>query len=95
MNQANKYNHEECGLVSVTPFSSERLRRNISPPSSGSKSKASKKPGKAGGKLSLLFYPEDGGDMFLRNVGFSPNFMELQPRDPYRRENLKCKYKHV
>jgi hypothetical protein len=46
-----------------------------------SKSKISKKPGEAGEKLILLFYPEDGGDMFLRNVGFS-NCIALQLKRP-------------
>jgi hypothetical protein len=36
------------------------------PPSSGLKSKASKKQAEAGNNL---FHPEYGGDMFLRNVG--------------------------
>lgn len=33
--------------------------------------------------LSLQFDPEDGGNMFIRNVGFSPNYTVLQPRRPY------------
>jgi hypothetical protein len=39
----------------VTPSSSERIRGNISPPSSGSKNKLSKKPTEAGGKLAPCF----------------------------------------
>jgi hypothetical protein len=35
----------------------------------------------AGFLLGLLFYPEDGGDMFLRNVGrLSANYTALYPR---------------
>jgi hypothetical protein len=60
------------------------IRRNTSPPSSGSKSKPSKKPEEAGDKLSetpasagffsgLFFDPQDGGAMFLLNVGMSLN----------------------
>jgi hypothetical protein len=30
--------------------------------------------------LAWLFVPEDGGDMFLRNVLFSPNYTTLHPR---------------
>jgi hypothetical protein len=30
--------------------------------------------------LALFFCPEDGGDMFVRNVGISPNYTALQPR---------------
>jgi hypothetical protein len=64
------------------------LRRNMSPPSSGSKNKLSKKP--AGLLLVIcvhasfllgLFVPEDGGDIFLRNVtSFSTDCMALYPR---------------
>jgi hypothetical protein len=57
-----------------------KFQRNISSPSSGSKSKPSKKPTGAGGMLrlpnvsvcfllSLLFDTEDRSDMFLQNVG--------------------------
>jgi hypothetical protein len=65
---------------------------NILLPSSGSESKLSKKPAEASGELNfhfppflaaflldLLFYREDGSDMFIRNYGFSPNYMLLQP----------------
>jgi hypothetical protein len=31
----------------------------------------------------LLFDPEDGGDIFLRNVGLSTTCMALQHRRPY------------
>jgi hypothetical protein len=31
--------------------------------------------------LRLLFDPEDGGDMFLRNVALSPNYTALQPKE--------------
>jgi hypothetical protein len=31
--------------------------------------------------VSLFFYPEDGGDMFLRNVGLTPNKTVLQPME--------------
>jgi hypothetical protein len=33
--------------------------------------------------LLLVFCPEDGGDMIFRNVGRSPNYVALQPRQPY------------
>jgi hypothetical protein len=33
--------------------------------------------------LGLIFDPEDGGDMLLRNVGLPPNYMALQPRRPH------------
>jgi hypothetical protein len=53
------------------------FRRNISPPSSGTKNEANQCESKwqeelsfqAGLLLGLFFDPEDGGDMFLRNVG--------------------------
>jgi hypothetical protein len=47
----------------------------MSPPSSESKNKPSKKEpllatrSRADFFLGLFFHPEDGGDMFLRNVG--------------------------
>jgi hypothetical protein len=44
------------------------FRRNTSP-SSEPKSKPSKKLPEASGKLTLLFDPEDGSDMFLQSVG--------------------------
>jgi hypothetical protein len=33
--------------------------------------------------LGLFFGPEDGGDMFIRNVGLSPIYTASQPRRPY------------
>jgi hypothetical protein len=50
--------------------------------------KQSKKLAKAGRKLSLfvfglLFDPEDGGDMFFRNVKLPLNYTTLQPRRQY------------
>jgi hypothetical protein len=67
------------------------FRKNISFPSSLSKSKPNKKSAKTGGKPSpispgflilSLFNPEDGGDIFFRNVGLSPNYTALQPGEP-------------
>jgi hypothetical protein len=53
------------------------LRRNIPPPYSGLKDESSKKPAYRSYHLLsrwfiswLIFYPEDGGDIFLRNVGW-------------------------
>jgi hypothetical protein len=69
---------------------------------SGSKNKPSNKPAwsklqakptnyyllHAGFLSGLLFDPEDGGDIFLRNVGWlSTDYMALYPR----RQNFKCK----
>jgi hypothetical protein len=58
---------------------SPTFQRNIAPLSSGPKSKQSKKLAQAERKksrllnagllLGLLFEPEDGGDIFLRNLG--------------------------
>jgi hypothetical protein len=31
--------------------------------------------------LGLIFYLEDGGDMFLRKIGLSPNYMALNAED--------------
>jgi hypothetical protein len=59
------------------------FRRNMLPPSSGSKSKPNTKPAEAGGKLRLLFVPEDGSNMFLQNIRLSLNCMSLKPRRPY------------
>jgi hypothetical protein len=58
------------------------FRRNMSPPSSGSKNKPSKNSGcyllQAGFFLGLFFDPEDGGYMFLLNVGcLSTDFTAL------------------
>jgi hypothetical protein len=65
---------------------------NISPPSSGLKSKSSKKqatgklslpPACAGSFLGLLLNPEDEGDMFIQNVRLSPNYAVLQRKRLY------------
>jgi hypothetical protein len=67
--------------VTVNSYESARLfGRNVSSPPSSPKSN---KPTETGGKLSkvslfgLMFDPEYGGDIFLRNVGFSPNYTAL------------------
>jgi hypothetical protein len=58
--------------------------RNTSPPSLGSQNKHSVKVGgsfHAGSMLFLFFDPEDGGDMFLQNVGcLSTDYATLYPR---------------
>jgi hypothetical protein len=41
--------------------------------------------------LRLLFEPEDGGDMSLRNVVFSPKYTALQPGRPESKFNFICK----
>jgi hypothetical protein len=63
---------------------------DISPQSSRSKNKQSNKPREVVGKLKfvgflfgLLFDPEDGDEMFLRNVGMSSDYMVLHPRRLY------------
>jgi hypothetical protein len=46
--------------------------------------------------LDVLFDPEDGGDMFLRSVGwFSPGYMVWYPEDriPHRVRTLDPRYK--
>jgi hypothetical protein len=40
-------------------------------------------PVSAGILPGLIFDPEGDGDMFLRNVGLSPNYTELQQEDLY------------
>jgi hypothetical protein len=69
------------------------ILKNISPPFSGSKIKPNNKSAEADGKLNyppftgfffgVFFDPENGGDMFLRNVGLSPNYTALKPITPY------------
>jgi hypothetical protein len=39
--------------------------------------------------LGLLFGPEDGGGMFLRNIKLSPYYPEGRTFQGHRRENLK------
>jgi hypothetical protein len=59
-----------CNAV-YSDKSQPTISRNISPPPSGQNSKPSKKPIfllHAGFLLGLLFNPENGGDIFLRNV---------------------------
>jgi hypothetical protein len=55
------------------------------PSSSGSKDYPNRKPPETGCKLSLAD-PEDGGNIFLRNVWLSPNYsytvLELRRRYP-------------
>jgi hypothetical protein len=44
---------------------------------------ASLSPASAGFLLGILFNPEDEDDVFLRNVGLSPNYNILQLRRQY------------
>jgi hypothetical protein len=39
--------------------------------------------------LGLFFDLEDGGDMFLRNVGLSPNYTALQARRMFLDSKIK------
>jgi hypothetical protein len=68
------------------------FQRNMSPPSSGSKSKPSKKradaepsllPASVGFLLGLLSDFEEGGNIFLRNTGLYPNYTASRRRRPY------------
>jgi hypothetical protein len=62
---------------------SQTLQRNISSPSSVSKSKPSKKPTEAGFSLGIPFNSEHAGDMLLQNVGMCSNYRALQPTTMY------------
>jgi hypothetical protein len=62
---------------------SPTFRTNTSPPSSESKSKPNKKWAVACRLLLLVSFPEDWGEMYLRNVGFFPNYTSSQPLRPY------------
>jgi hypothetical protein len=66
--------------VTCTP---PMFQRRILPPSSGSKNKLSKEPPRSRRQvalLSLLYDPECGSRMFLRNVGgLLPNYTPLRP----------------
>jgi hypothetical protein len=57
----------------------------VSLPPSGQKNKPSKKPAETGGKIGFFldfFDPEDGSNMFLRNVGgLLPTYTSLQPHN--------------
>jgi hypothetical protein len=45
------------------------------------------------------YYPENGGDTFLRNIGSHTIYMAPHPKDSilhsYRRENLKSYYQYL
>jgi hypothetical protein len=69
------------------------FQRNMSLACSGSNINPSKEPAKLIMLPSLLVYslvsffnPEDGSDMFLRNVGLSTNHVTLQRRGTYSSE---------
>jgi hypothetical protein len=55
-------------------------------------------PAFVGFLLGLLFGPKDGVDMFLRNIGLSPNYLPLHLRDrilqSHRYGNLKSNTSH-
>jgi hypothetical protein len=46
--------------------------------------------GSAGFLFSLLVDPEDGRNMFLRNVSLSRKYMKLQPLGPYVSYSYRC-----
>jgi hypothetical protein len=91
------------GCKAVYLVDSPTFRRNISPASSGSKCKPSKKlrevlslsPVSAAFLLGLHFDIEDGSDMHTRNVGVSPKTWHHNPQDRilhiHGRENLSSK----
>jgi hypothetical protein len=54
------------------------------PPFSGSKKNSSKQPVRRKRQENLLLGPENGGSVFLQNVGeLSPDYMALHPRIKY------------
>jgi hypothetical protein len=56
------------------------FERNVSRPSSGQKCKVNQEINRnRQAELFLLIYAENGGDIFLRNVGIPPNYTVLQP----------------
>jgi hypothetical protein len=69
----------------ATPCSLEPVQ-HYGRTSSRSKTKSGKKEADSDDKLcflfGLLFQHEDGGDMSVRNIGVSPNYMALQTRTP-------------
>jgi hypothetical protein len=82
---------KKCGLLCCNAVwfgEGPTFARNILSSSSGSKNEPSNKlavelslpPASAGLLLGLLFGPEDGGDMYLRNILLSSNYMALRPR---------------
>jgi hypothetical protein len=70
----------------ILPCNPVKINRRFGGKYSGSKNKPSKKPAQirqrhAGLLLGLLFYPEYGSDMFLRNVGcISTDYTTSHPR---------------
>jgi hypothetical protein len=82
---------KSIAIWDITPCSNSshpKFRKNLLPPSSGSKNKMSKKqvwkPATwfyAGFLSGLIFDRKDEGDMFLRNVGWLPTvYAALYPR---------------
>jgi hypothetical protein len=66
-----------CSPLKVNGF----CGRNMAPPSSTSKNKHESSMKSGGFLLGLFFDPEDGGGMFLRNVGWlSTDYTALCPR---------------
>jgi hypothetical protein len=48
-------------------------------------------PASAGFLHSLVIYPEDGNDLFLRNIGLSRIYMMLQPRKRHSSQSLSVR----
>jgi hypothetical protein len=78
--------YEDCGLLRHTAVQFGRspptFRRQVSPPSSGSKSKPNKKaavlPAACFSLAWYILYPENGADTFLRRAGLSGSHTALQ-----------------
>jgi hypothetical protein len=85
------------GFWVVSPCSSEKARHFGGTPylhlqgpkvSQARNERISLPPASFGYLLGLLFEPEAGGEIFLRNVEVSPNYTALQHRRPYSSWNL-------
>jgi hypothetical protein len=80
MNEDSYEDYRFMGYNFVDFGGNPTFRRNMSHPFSGQKCKVNKETSRNRQQveLFLLIYLKNGGDIFLRNVGISPNYAALQ-----------------